>query len=246
VADVDLATLDRELARLRAAVSRVSANLLDLEAEPARELLEAIDLDGETAQRWSQSRTTLAGLFTSCAALSSLLDAVASERSSWNLATASRVDRLGTMLLGRSIERSSTPLPIGDRTLLAESNVVDRCTPDELLRIMSIEFDGVKDVVMAAAERWNELPVRLRAGRQRLEGLVHLVAESGIDDPPDAELGSTRSHDSCSSIRSPWSRRWSMSSRGTSTVRFPDCVRSLRCTTTPRARSPPFADASKR
>ena len=72
------------------------------------------------------------------------------------------------MLLGCSIERSDAALPIGERELLDGSRVVDRLTPDELLREMAAGFDDVKSVIFGVAECWGELPPRFRSMRERL------------------------------------------------------------------------------
>jgi hypothetical protein len=160
----------------------VSANLLELEAEPTRALLDSVELEGLTAHRWGEASRTLAGLFLSFQSIKSLLDDATVRRQSWAIATQSRIDQLRVMLLGCSIERSDIALPIGERALLDGSRVVDRCTPDELLREMSASFDDVKAVLFGVSECWAELPPRFRSMRQRLWKLDE-ATRSGLEQP---------------------------------------------------------------
>ncbi len=168
---MELAALDHELDRLHDEASRVSTNLLELEAEPTRELLDSIDLQGVTATRWADAKMRLAGLFVSYRSLRSLLDDATTRRRSWAIVTPHRIDRLRVMLLGCSIDRSEVARPLGERQLLDGTRVVDRCTPDELLRAMAADFDEVKAVVFGVAECWAELPPRVRSLRDRLDRL---------------------------------------------------------------------------
>ena len=73
----DIAT---ELPRLREAIERVGANLLALEQDPTVALLDAADLHGETAARWSACREASAGLFESYAALERIAEQAAAVR----------------------------------------------------------------------------------------------------------------------------------------------------------------------
>lgn len=168
---MELAALDHELDRLHDEASRVSTNLLELEAEPTRELLDSIGLQGVTATRWADAKLRLAGLFVSYRSLRSLLDDATTQRRSWAIVTPHRIDRLRAMLLGCSIDRSEEARPLGERQLLDGTRVVDRCTPDELLRAMATDFDEVKAVVFGVAECWAELPPRVRSLRDRFDRL---------------------------------------------------------------------------
>ena len=78
--DVDGFDPDRELERLRGAAERIGANLLELDQDPSRALLDAASLQGESAARWDGARLVLAGLFLSYAALTAVLDRAATVR----------------------------------------------------------------------------------------------------------------------------------------------------------------------
>ena len=47
--------LDRELERLREASERVAANLVELEIDSSRQLLETSTLSGESAAQWASA-----------------------------------------------------------------------------------------------------------------------------------------------------------------------------------------------
>jgi len=54
---------DRELEHLRGASERVAANLVELEIDSSRQLLEARTLTGESAARWSAASAALTNLW---------------------------------------------------------------------------------------------------------------------------------------------------------------------------------------
>lgn len=179
---MELATLDHKLEELRRASSTVSANLLELDTEPTKELLESIELEGVTAIRWSEARELLAGLFVSSQAIRSLLDDVAARRASWAIVTGQRIARFRAVLFGCSIARSDTARSIGERGLLDGSRVVHRCTVDELLAEMSADFATVRAVVFAVADRWEDLPQRVRGLRERAEELGECDLTARLND----------------------------------------------------------------
>ena len=61
--------IDRRLADLHKACERISANLVDLEIDSGRQLLEATRLEGQSAARWaaaSAERSRNCGAGTAC------------------------------------------------------------------------------------------------------------------------------------------------------------------------------------
>ncbi|HVM64514.1 MAG TPA: hypothetical protein VMU14_06605, partial [Acidimicrobiales bacterium] len=62
------------LERMRAAADRVRANLVDLEHDPHRQLLDSAPLTGETAARWAAGRAALEELWAWFVRLTEVLD----------------------------------------------------------------------------------------------------------------------------------------------------------------------------
>jgi hypothetical protein len=54
-----MSDLDLKLRRLNEASERVSANLVELEIDSSRQLLEASALEGESAARWAEASAAL-------------------------------------------------------------------------------------------------------------------------------------------------------------------------------------------
>lgn len=175
-----LGDLDRELARLREASERVSANLVELEIDSSRQLLEARTLTGESATRWSAASAALTDLWERRGSLEELLErAVELRRSPW------RATELESLLTGPSIELAHSRIPLAERDLLGSSEVTVRCTPDQLLERMSAAFNEVKIVVAEFGRAWDTLTPRLTAAGAVLkeaEALAASLGESGRTD----------------------------------------------------------------
>src|SRR5262245_43193939 len=97
---MNTAELDLALSRFRDAIERVGANLVALERDEVRELLEATPLRGETAKRWHGSRAQLTALFDDFARLTSLLDRATKLRSAWPQPSADIESQLTLLLQG--------------------------------------------------------------------------------------------------------------------------------------------------
>ncbi len=173
---------DRKLDRLRSAAQRISANLVELEVDSGRELLEATTLRGESAARWSRASATLTELWREAGLLEGLLNRAGKVRGS------RRRDELSSLLEGPSIELASSDVPLAERELLASSLLVQRCTPDELIARMSSSFDEVKAVVAGITGAWETLIPRLDTAR-RLLGEAQGLAEE-IGEPTGADFAS--------------------------------------------------------
>lgn len=170
--------LDGHLERLRDAVRRVGANLIELEAAPARAMLDTVALDGATAVRWSDGRATLAQLFGWYASLTALLDAAVAARGTRPSVPASKVGALTELLLGPSVALSDGSIPLAGRELLSHSRAIARVTPDELLGHMADGYRDVRDVVVDVARAWDELLPRAEVARARARALAGLIDDA--------------------------------------------------------------------
>lgn len=166
--------LDRELKRLEEARERIAANLVELEIDPARQLLEARVLTGESATRWSTASAALNDLWEWSALLERFL-----ERAKELRHASRRVTELESLISGPSIELARTPVPLAERDLLGSSEVTERCTASDLLERMSRAFDSVKTVVADFGQAWNALTPRLTAARAVLDQAQALAASLG-------------------------------------------------------------------
>lgn len=164
---------DRMLQRLHEAAERISANLVELEIDTGRRLLEASRLEGESAARWRAASNALTELWRRRELLEDLL------RRSDKLRGSRRADELRALLHGASIELDSSEVPLAERDLLGSAQVADRCSPDQLLASMSAAFEDVKTAVSCIGEAWSTLTPKLDASRRLLHDTSRLAEELG-------------------------------------------------------------------
>ena len=171
---------------LHQASERISANLVDLEIDSGRQLLEATKLEGQSAIRWAAASQALTELWRRHGLLESLLTRADELRRS------RRTDEVDALLSGRSIELTSSEVPIARRELLASAQDTERCSPDELLASMSAAFDEVKTVLSEIGSAWERLVPAIDDARRRLHAATELVDELHQSDRPDLEAAGQR------------------------------------------------------
>ncbi|MFZ0381137.1 MAG: hypothetical protein WAL38_25155, partial [Solirubrobacteraceae bacterium] len=172
--------LDRELTRLQEASQRIAANLVELEIDSGRQLLEASPLTGASAARWAAASAALTDLWAWRALLDVLL-----ERAEKLRHRTRRSDELRALLDGPSIELTRAPVPLAERDLLGSAEVTTHCTPGELIARMSSAFDQAKNVVAEFAEAWNTLTPRITNAHTALEQSRALAAQLGESERRD-------------------------------------------------------------
>jgi len=178
--------LDQKLTRLREASEQVAGNLVELEIDSSRQLLDASTLEGESAARWSAASEALTELWRRRELLEGVLERADKLRRS------RRNDELRQLLDGRSIELATAHVPLPDRKLLGNPQVAERCSPDELLARMSSSFDEVKTVLAQIGGAWETLIPRLDAARRLLQECSRLYDEVGGAGRRDLEATSRR------------------------------------------------------
>ena len=181
--------VDRRLADLHQACEHISANLVDLEIDSGRQLLDATRLEGESAARWETASQALTELWRAHGLLESLL------KQADELRKSRRLDEVAALLRGRSIELTSSEVPIDRRKLLASAEETERCSPDELLASMSSAFDEVKTVLSQIGTAWEQLVPAIDAARGRLHAATELAAELHDSDRPDLAAAGRRLDD---------------------------------------------------
>jgi hypothetical protein len=189
---MSLQEIDGTLTRLRAAADAIGANLLEIELDPNRGLLDSGMLEGDSATRWGEASTTLAQLWQWHAQLDQLLDRAGGLRGSRARLPQKRLEELRELLQGDSIELSSEHLPLGQRNLLVGARAALRCTPEELLERSSAAFDEAKTVLAAAASAWDELLPRLHLAHTRLKEITELGQALGERVPPELDRARER------------------------------------------------------
>jgi len=165
--------LTHELARLHEASDRIAANLVELEIDSSRQLLEVSTLTGRSADCWSQASSALTDLWRWQGQLKQLLDRADKLRSPW------RANELRSLLDGESIELTRSEVPLAERDLLGSSEVTVRCTAEELLERMSLVFDEVKTAVARFGDSWSALAPRVTAAQTALDEAQELAAGLG-------------------------------------------------------------------
>jgi len=162
-----------ELTRLQQASDRVAANLLELEIDSSRQLLDVSTLTGRSADQWSEASNALTDLWRWQGQLKQLLERAEKLRGPW------RAGELRSLLDGKSIELTRTEVPLAERDLLGSSEITVRCTSDELLERMSRAFDEAKAAVARFGEAWDELTPRVTAAQTALDEARTLAAGIG-------------------------------------------------------------------
>jgi hypothetical protein len=185
---VTLTDADIVIERLRAAVDRVGANLVEIERDPHRQLLDAATLRGETATRWIGARSALADLFDAYARMTAYVEHVTELRRQASFDPRLAPD-LDAMLTGPVIELSSASVGIDERGLFDGSRKVTRCTADQLLARMANDFEIAKAAVFGVAQAWDGLVPRVAAVRETLMRAEAQVVALGETRP---ELASVR------------------------------------------------------
>jgi hypothetical protein len=173
------AASDLTLEELRSAAAAISANLVELEIDSTRQLLDASPLAGQSAARWAAASSALTELWSQL----NLLEAIV--RQAEHVRGPRHAAELHALLNGQSIELSSSELPVGERALLDPAHTTERCSPRELLARMSATFDEAKSVMGEIGDAWEILIPRIDEARRLLAeatGSADTVGGSAADE----------------------------------------------------------------
>ena len=188
---MSLADLDTTRRTLADAVERIRQNLVDLELDPGRELLQGAQLVDGRPPRASAANAGLSELWRRHGQLEALLERAGELRSARRLRP-EQLDTLRDLLEGRSIELTSSAVPMADRALLGTAEVTQRCSPAALLDRMSAAFDRVNTVVGEIGGAWETLVPRLDGARRLLLDTRRLAEELGEPGRADLEQAGER------------------------------------------------------
>lgn len=164
--------MDAVIADLHGALAAVQDVLVQLDADPTRELLESTALSGETAECWRRADQELALLWKWFLAVSDLLAAVTKRRGSKSSLPPEQLQSLAAELSRPAAEiLSDTPLP----EVLRESH--RPASLAALITAMSTSAQKIEQVVNDTEAAWDRLVPRLA----EMEALAAAVERSALD-----------------------------------------------------------------
>jgi hypothetical protein len=169
MARLSLTEVDRRVGELRTLVEGVTANLVELDDDVTRRLLDSSQtLSGATASAWADASGRLARLWQGQLALQALLARTDQVRGTRRSLPPAALQSLSDILEGTSVQM---PRAAGDgrRALTEGPDRTDPCTIDSAVETMSKDYDIVSEVVAAVARVWGDVT-------SRLEGLAAAVA----------------------------------------------------------------------
>ena len=182
---MNVTEIDDTLARLRRASDAISANLLELDADPNRALLRDAALRGETAKRWDEANRTLVDMWELLTRFTGVLDRAAELRGTRNRLTPDQEIQIEALLAGPSIELARAEIPLHERAVTDDREATSHCTPDELLVVMTDSFERAKDVVFGVSDAWDRLVPRVRAAQSAIDAVAATAV--GLGDEPDRQ-----------------------------------------------------------
>lgn len=151
--------LDRRIADLRTTLERILQNLVELDADVTRQMLDASSsLSGQTAAQWNEAQGRLSSLWSGQLALADTLELVTGERGSKASLSRAAVGRLTGLLDGPSV---SVPRPDAQRTLTEGAVPTDAFTVDDVITRMSSDYELVMALVNEVAAVWTLIVPRL-------------------------------------------------------------------------------------
>ncbi len=180
------AAFQPRLDELRAAAQRISTNLVELEIDPSRQLLEATRLQGRSAERWATASASLNELWRCHGLLETAIERAGRIRAG------RRGDELRWLLEGPSIELSSGSSPLAERQLLGTAGTAERCSPHQLLEWMGAIFEGVKGAIAELTAAWERLTPKLDTARRLLSEAQQLAEQVGEPLRQDLEVVADR------------------------------------------------------
>ncbi len=180
MARLSLSEADRRVAALRTTVERVTANLVALDDDVTRRLLDSSHmLSGATASAWADASGRLARLWGGQLALQAVLDRVDHLRGTRRSLPPAALQAVGEVLDGMTVQMPRLAGE-GRRALTEGPEPADPCTIDAAVATMSKDYDVVSEVVTAVARVWGDAMSRIEelaatlarleepAGRQRV------------------------------------------------------------------------------
>ncbi|WP_412544053.1 hypothetical protein R8Z50_16605 [Longispora sp. K20-0274] len=185
---------DEALGRLTAEHDRISATLVELDAHPARRLLDVGVLTGQTARRWAVARAGIEQLWKLYEAYQAVLHHARDVRARRAKPNADDLAELATLLLGRSVWLVGPDVPLGQRSLAGPTAMIEELSLAEAVARMEQAFATASGLVAAVDFVWTALNPELTALTDRLASTHRLAADLGsiVDPGLDRDLEALR------------------------------------------------------
>ena len=171
--------LDRAVRQVRGPLEQIRDELVDVELDPTRALLDASELEGDTATRWAAASATLSQLWESHRVLAAVLERFAKLRGT---RTRLRPDQIAA--LSELVERPSITCVNQDGPAGSQEVVV---TPAALVERMSADLVGAKAVLAQIDAAWDTLGPRLRTIGEVITATRELCEQLGEPEPDALE-----------------------------------------------------------
>ncbi|HLN16224.1 MAG TPA: hypothetical protein VK277_05650 [Acidimicrobiales bacterium] len=183
-----LETIDRRIADLRATHERIAQNLVELDDDVTRQMLEASSsLAGTTAEQWARAQQAISALWQGQLALADVLERVADARGTKSSPTRASLGRLHELLDGPSVPVAR---PGAQRALTEAEAPTDLLTVEAVIAGMSADYDAVMALVNEVAAVWTVIVPRLAALEAAIGDLESAADSSAVRRPN--ELASAR------------------------------------------------------
>ena len=185
-----LAEVDDRLEAFRATLGRITENLIDLDADVTRQMLEASSsLSGKTAEAWSAAQGQLTGLWEGQLALSDTLEALTAERGTKASVPKGVLASLLAELDGPSVAVAS---PDEHHSLTGGVTTTTRCTVDDVVTQMSADYDAVTALIGEVTVVWTEIAPRLDELSAAITDLEAVVEVAGVHRPNELAMARGR------------------------------------------------------
>jgi hypothetical protein len=188
--------IDEDLADWKAKLQSAGDNLLALTQMSTYQRLRGEGgwpkprLSGATAAQVLPALDEMTQMWSHYAALSGVIQRAADLRASvsWLMPSPRVLAEIEHLLHGQSVELPAVETPLEQRGLLTAGEVVQHCTPQQLLEEMTHAFGRARDLVLAVDRAWDRLLPQLEGYEKEAADLERLGEEVGAR----AELGRAR------------------------------------------------------
>jgi hypothetical protein len=194
-----LDSFDQRIAELRALHERIGQNLVELDADVTRQMLQSsTTLRGRTAGTWAEASAAIENLWRGHMALADLLERVTHARGSRTSIPRAAQAQLTELLDGPSM---ALPRPGGRPSLTENAVPTDQCTVQEAIDRMSADYDGVLALTSEVGAVWTVVVPRLEALELVLDGLERAAKASGTRQPNELAVARQRLADALAVAR---------------------------------------------
>ncbi|MHB8691322.1 MAG: hypothetical protein ACYDHH_08750 [Solirubrobacteraceae bacterium] len=176
----NIGQLDAELSDRRTALAKVQEALVELDGNPARELLASTALSGQTADSWTQADQELQLVWKWFLAISDRLKAVAERRGTKSTLPPAQLEALDAELRQTAAEiLPDTPFPEALRASRRPASLA------ALIAAMRSSAEQVTQVVKNAEAAWDRLIPRLAEIDSAAAAVESAALDAGVRTPND-------------------------------------------------------------